>query len=887
MKRRFSLFPWRSRSEISRDVDNELAFHLEMRTAELVRDGLDPASARARATVEFGDIEFTRAYCRGLDSRADRATRIADRVASWRQDLQYAWRSLRRAPGFAAVSLVTLALAIGANTAIFSVTRAVLIKPLPFGDPDALVMMTENWPGRPGARTPTSPPNFVDYRAQQHTFTDIAAMGRPRSATWRPDVGDPVDVKSLPVTASFFSVLQVQPILGHTFVSGDDTPGNDLKTVISYRFWRSSLGGDPQAAGRRITLNGRQYEVIGVMPAGFTFGYDEEMWLPLDLSDELARAETTRKQHWIHPVGRLKPGVSIDAALADLQTISHRLALQYPQADSARLALLQPLRDVMAGELSKALLLLFGGAGLVLLIACANLANLTLARTSGRRREMAVRAALGAGRGRLVRQLLLESLLLAGVGGAIGVGVGAIATRVLLALNPSAVPSMFTIGIDARVLLFSAALSIGTGILFGLVPAFDAARADLNASLRDGGRSASGGRAGTRARRSLVIAQIGLAVVLLVGAGLLLRSFAELTRVRLGFDPSHVLTAQFRATGDRYDSTAAVNRLFDGMIDGVRRSPGIIAVGGATYLPTQGRVGTALRIDGAPTNEGSLPDLGYVAIRGDYFKAMGIRLKAGREYSVADAEGAPKVAIINETAARRFFPRGDAIGRRIRIGPNPNGTPMEIIGIVGDLRDERIDVATEPMLYANHRQEAWDVSLTIVARTAGDPVGAIGAFRRSARAADPSLALREIKSLESVVGSSLASRRFALGLIWCFAAVALALAAIGIYGVLAYMVSSRTRELGIRLALGATAGSVLTLVVRQGVVWALIGLALGIAGAAAAAQLLAGSLYNVTPLDTLTYVAVATSLLVVVIVACMIPGARATRVDPIASMRAE
>ena len=887
MKARRSFFPWRSRNEIARDVDNELAFHLEMRVAELVRNGLDIATARARAIEEFGDIEFTRAYCRDVDARADREIRAAERFASWRQDLQYAWRTLRRAPGFAAVSLVTLALAIGANTAIFSVTRAVLIKPLPYGDPGALVVMSESWPGRPGERTPTSPPNFTDYRAQQHTFTDMAAMSWPHAATWHPDNADPVNVTSLPVTATFFSVLQVPAMLGHTFATGDDTPGNDLKAVVSYRFWHNSLGGDPAAAGRQITLNGRRYEVIGVMPRGFTFGYDEDLWLPLDLTGELARAETTRKQHWIHPVGRLKPGVSIDAAVADLQTVSHRLARQYPQADSARVALLQPLRDVAAGSLKQALLLLLGGAGMVLLIACANLANLTLSRTSGRRREMAVRAALGAGRARLVRQLLLESLLLALIGGAIGVGLAAVATRVLLAINPGTLPSMFTAGIDGRVLLFSLALSIGTGVLFGLLPAIDASRADLNSSLRDGGRNASGGRAGARTRRTLVVAQVGLAVILLVGAGLLLRSFAELTRVRLGFNPAHVLTARLRATGDVYDSAAAVNRLFDGVIDGVRGTPGVVAVGGATYLPTQGRVGTALRIEGETGDEANLPDLGYVAVRGDYFKAMGISLKAGRDYAVSDGDGAPKVAILNETAARQFFPRGDAIGRRIRIGPNPNGTPMEIIGIVGDLRDERLEEPAKPMLYANHRQEAWDISVSLVIRTTGDPESAVPVLRRSLRAADPALALRDVRSMEDVIGSSLASRRFALGLIWCFAGVALLLAAVGVYGVLAYVVTSRTREFGVRLALGATSGSVLRLVMRQGMEWGALGLLIGLAGAIAGARILAGSLYNVGTFDVTTYLMVAGALLVVVIVACIVPGARATRVDPISSMRAE
>jgi putative ABC transport system permease protein len=435
--------------------------------------------------------------------------------------------------------------------------------------------------------------------------------------------------------------------------------------------------------------------------------------------------------------------------------------------------------------------------------------------------------------------------------------------------------------------VFSLALAIGTGIAFGIVPALDAARSDLNASLREGGRGASGGRGGMRTRRTLVVTQISLAVMLLIGAGLLLRSFAELTRVRLGFDPSHVLTAQLRAAGDVYDSAAAVNRLFDGVLDGIRGTPGILTVGGATLLPTQGRVGTSARVEGEPVDEANLPDLGYVAVRGDYFQAMKIPLKAGRNYTVSDAVGAPKVAILNETGARLLFPHGDAIGHRIRIGPNPNSEPMQIIGIVGDVRDERLDIPTGAMLYANHRQEAWDQTLNIVVRTSGAPETAITALRRSLRAADPSLALRDIQTMEQVVGSSLASRRFALGLIWCFAAIALLLAAVGIHGVLAYTVTSRTREFGVRLALGATTGSVLRLVLRQGITWSLAGLAVGIAGAIAGGRLLAGSLYRVSVIDGATYGAVAAGLLLIVVAACLIPGARATRVDPAASMRAE
>jgi predicted permease len=884
---RFPLLPWRSRSAIARDLDVELSFHIEMRVNELTAQGVSADEAQRRAREEFGDIDFTRAYCRELDERTDRAVRMADRLADWRQDAQYALRTLRRSPGFAVVSLLTLALAIGANTAIFSVARAVLLKPLPYGNPSSLMAVYESWPGNPGAHTPLSPPNFVDYQAQQRAFTDIAAIASTGPLTWQSENADPATLSAVAVAPNFFAVMQVAPLHGRTFAPDADKPGHDPEVVVSYAFWQRALGGDVASIGRRLTLNGRPTTVIGVMPRGFTYGTAEDLWTPLDMNDDLARPAVTRKQHWVHAVARLKPGITADAARADLQVVARRLAAQYPDANAGRIAVLIPLHDVMAGDLPKALLLLQAAAAMVLLIACANLANLTLSRTMGRRREMALRAALGAGRGRLIRQLLTESVLLSVVGGTLGVALAVVATRTLLALNPDTLPTMFTGGIDARVLLFSVALSLVTGVLFGLVPALDAARADLHDALKEGGRGTSGGRAGERVRHALVVAQVALAVMLLVGAGLLIRSFGELTRVRIGFDPTRVLTAQLRASGERYDSSAIVNRFYDGVLGEIARSPGIVAVGAASNVPTRGRVNTSLRIEGEPVDEKNLPDLGYVGTRGDYFKAMRIPLLAGREYDATDVPGGPKTVIINETAAKRFFPKGDAVGRRIRIGPNPDATWMTIIGVVGDVRDEGLDIPSKPTMFANHRQEAWERSLAVVIRTTGDPLTAVPVLRRALKTADPTLAVRDIRTLEDVVGSSLASRRFALGLASCFAGLALLLAAVGIYGVLAYMVTTRAREFGVRLALGATARSVLMLVVRQGLGWSLFGLALGIGGALAGARILTGMLYGVTPLDVSTYASVMIGLLVVVGVACVVPAARATRVDPLTSMRAE
>jgi len=884
---RFFQLPWRSRSRIARDVDAELAFHLEMRVSELTAKGVDAEEAAQRAREEFGDLERTRTYCRDLDTRADSETRLADRVAEWRQDVRYALRTMGRSPGFAIVSLLTLALAIGANTAVFSVARAVLVAPLPFGEPGSLVALYENQKQNPTERYPFAPANFVDYRAQQHTLTDIAAYRPLGSITWLPDHGDAEIIGGLIATPNLFSVLQTRALYGRTFTSDDERPDAAPVVIVSYHFWQRALGGDLHVLGQSLMLNGHANQLIGVMPPGFTLGFSEDVWMPYDVNDDMQDAVRARKQHYLKAVARLRPGVTIDAARADLATIANRLESQYPEANKARSAAVLPLRESMAGDVRTSILLLQAAAGLVLLIACANLANLTLSRTIGRRRELALRAAIGAGRARLTRQLLTESLLLALAGGAIGVGLAMLLTPTLLALNPDTLPSMFAVRIDKSVLLFSLAMSVLTGLLFGFIPALDAGRANLHGALKEGGRGSTGGSRGERVRRTLVVAQVSLAVVLLIGAGLLTRSFDQLTRVNMGFDPAHVLTAQLRASGARYDSSDAVNQFYDAVLTDLAHTPGVLAAGATNVIPTQGRMGTALRIEGEPVDETNLPDFGYVSVRGGYFEALHVPILSGREYDASDKPDGEKHVIINNAAARRFFPKGDAVGRRIQIGPNPSATWMTIIGIAGDIRDEGLAVPAKPMMYANHAQEAWERSLSVVIRTSGDPLSAATALRNAVKATDPTLAVRDIRSLDDVVGSSLAARRFSLGLAFSFAVVALILAAVGVYGVLAFSVTSRAKEFGLRLALGATARAVLLLVVREGLTWATLGLVVGVAGAVAAARMLAGMLFGVSPLDASTYVAVALGLLVVVLAACLVPAVRATRVDPLTSMQAE
>ena len=885
--RRFLKLPWRSRSTIARDVDSELAFHFDMRVAELRAQGIDERSARDQATGEFGDVAFTREYCRRQDEHTESDERRAMRLSEWRQDIGYAIRTLRRSPAFAAVSLLTLAIAIGANTAVFTVTRAVLLQPLPYADADRVYRITSTWPGRPDEQVPLSPADFADLRKAQTSFTDLGAIVPSGPVIWRPASGDPTSLNALLVGANTFGILGTPAFRGRAFAPGDDVPGNNQKVVLSFDAWQRDFAGDAGIVGRSIQLSGATYEVLGVMPRGFLIGQSEDVWLPYDEVGTLADVVRARKQHYVHAVARLKTSVAPARALADLRTIAAGLARQYPEADSGRSAKMQPVRELISGDLRPALLLLQGAAGLVLLIACANLANLALSRTIGRRRELATRAALGAGRGRLVRQLVSESMVLAIVGGALGIGLATVGTRLLLSLNPATLPAMFEVRVDGAVLAFSVAAAAVTGVVFGLLPALAASSGNLQASLKDGARGVSGGRASNSVRRTLVVTQVALAVLLLTGTGLLLRSFSALTRVTLGYDPTGVVTAGMRTAGEQYGDPARVNAFYDAVIGELVQSSGVTAVGAVSDLPTRGGSGTSLRIEGQQNDEARLPDLTYLAVRGAYFDALRIPIVAGRAYDATDRPDAPETAIINETAAKRYFPNGDAIGRRISIGPDPNGTRMTIIGIAGDIHSEGLASPVTPTIYANHRHEAWMRSMSLVMRTSLNTTDAGALIRRATRRQDPTLAVREVRTLEDIVGASLASRRLALGLTMSFGFIALMLAAVGIYGVLAYTVANRTRELGVRVALGASPQRVVSLIVGQGVMTSLVGIGVGLLGAIAGTRVLNSMLFGVTALDVATYVSVVVLLLTVAVIACIVPAVRAARVDPLTSIRTD
>jgi predicted permease len=884
--KRLFRFPWRSRDAIAADVDAELAFHLDERVADLVRQGAAPEEARRQAQDEFGDIEYTRKYCRDMDTTTERELRMADRLAAWSQDLRYAWRTLWRSPGFTVVALLTLALAIGANTAIFSVARAVLLRPLAYGQPERLVGVFTYPLERPTSRYDLSAPDLVDYRASQRSFTDIAVYSWQTPTTWRPVQGDPEIVRARAVSPNMFPLLQVPALLGRGLADGDELPSAPKTVVISWGFWQRVFGGDPGVLEKNLVLSDQPYRIVGVMPRGFSVRDQEDMWLPLDISDDLANPSVTRKQHVYGALARLKDGVTIEAARGDVMAIAKRLQQEYPASNGNTLAVVDPLQEARTGRLREPILLLLAAASAVLLIACANLANLTLSRTVNRQTEIAVRAALGAGRGRIARQLLTESLVLAIGGGALGLLLAVVGVRGLLALNPEALPRTIEVGMDLQALLFSALLSLATGVLFGLLPALSAGRADLQSSLKSQSRGGTL-RGSDRARRGLVVAQVALAVILLVGAGLLTRSFRDLNRLELGFIPEKLLTAQLRVDGARYDSAPAVNRFFDDVIERLQQTPGIEMVGASMAAPMQGLMNSGVVVEGIEADGNKIQDIGYNLVRGDYFKTLGLPIVAGRGFDASDIVPGAHTGMVNQAAVKAYFGGTDPVGRRIRIGPNPQAPWITVIGVVGDMRDESLDTPARPRFYDVGARNTWWRSFTVMVRTRGDASTAMPAIREAVRAADPTLAVRNIATQEEIIGDSLAARRFSLGLAAAFAALALVLAAVGIYGVLAYSVSARTREFGVRLALGASPRSVLRMVLSEGLSWSLLGLAIGVAAALAGGKVISGMLYGVTATDTTTYVSVAIGLVIVVVLACLVPAFRATRVDPLASMRAE
>jgi putative ABC transport system permease protein len=797
-------------------------------------------------------------------------------------DLRYALRQLIKAPGFTAVAILTLALGIGACTAIFSVVNVVLLRPLNYPEPDRIVSIREtNLPQFPVFSV--SPPNYLDWEKQTKSYEYLAAYtGADLNLTGD---GEPQQLSGLKATAHYFDVYGVKPILGRMWLPEEDAQGKDHVVVLSYHFWQRVFGGAADVVGRSIQLNGEPYTVVGIAQVGFGLASKVEAWTPLAFKPE-ETANSARGDHYINVVGRLRPGVTVAQARAELELLATQLAKQYPDSNKGWGIFLMLSQDYIVRDVKPVLYTLLGAVGCVLLIACANLANLLLARASARSREISIRAALGASRGRLVRQLLTESVVLAVGGGVAGVILARWGLDALLALAPSSLPRISEIHLDSGVLIFSLALSIITGLVFGIAPAWLAARADVNEALKQGTRGSTEGGARGRLRSALVVLEVTFALVLLGGAGLLARSFMQLAHVDPGFTPENATLLQLSLPQKKYAMPEQQTAFADALLERVKVLPGVQWAGITHSMPLLGGYVLTFSIEGRPPIAPSdQPSASYYAVTPDYFRAMGIRLIRGRTFTPRDDAKAPRVAIINEAFARQFFPNEDPIGKRIDIDLGPDAW-REIVGIVGDIKQNGPDQATSAQSYEPFAQKPFN-SIDLIIRTKGAPAALLGALRPAVYAVDKDQPIGVIRPLEEIMADSIARQRFAMTLLSVFSLVALVIAAVGIYGVMAYNVVQRTGEFGIRMALGAQQGDVLRLVLAQGGKLIGIGLVVGLAATLAASRAMGSMLFNTSAQDPLTLSMITLLLGAVALIACLLPANRATKVNPIEALRAE
>ena len=808
------------------------------------------------------------------------------------RDVRYGARSLWRQRSFTVIAVVTLAVGIGANAAIFSVVNAVLLRPLPWSEPDRAVMIWSRWTAFD--KTWVAEGEVLDYRRRARTLQAVAAWGDGQ-VNLTGD-GEPERVSSGSVSANLFTVLGVAPALGRTFTEQEDVPNGPDLVVVGHGLWTRRYAQDPGLVGRSIRINGRPFQVVGVMPRGFVLPTDFEnpqpsqLWTPLQIDP----SSTDHGSHGLYAAARLNPGVTVGQAADELHGIARTMTSEglYPpqmQFDTVVLS----LADEVLGGVRRSIWLLLGAVAFLLLIACANVANLLLARAEGRQREIAVRAALGAGAGRVFRQLLTESLVLTIVAGALGIAAAAGGLRLLASWNPADIPRLGDVALDQRVLGFTALVSLLTTLVFGIAPALRATRLDLTDSLKDGNQSTSSGGGRQRFRSALVVVEMALAVVLLAGAGLMLRSLWALQSVPLGIDPSGVLTMRLSLPAASYEKPEQVVQFYEGLLESVRSVPGVRVAGAVRSLPLGSTIGDfGLMVDGFVPTAGTNPKGDWQIATDGYLEAMGERIVRGRTITPADTADTQLIALVNEELARRYWPGRDPIGGRMRIGGDPKRPWVTVVGIVADVRHNGITETVKEKFYVPHRQ--WHKSLgnairsmTLVVKSHGDPLALAGPLRARIRALDPNLPVADVRTMGEVVAATLSTPRFTGVLLGTFALLALLLSAVGIYGVLSYVVSRRWREIGIRVAIGARRSQVMGLVLKDAVTLTLAGVGIGLAAAAWASQLLQGLLHDVRPLDPATFAAVAVALSLVGIVASFVPAWRASRVDPIVVLRGE
>ena len=846
------LFPVRRR-QFDRDLEEEMRFHLDMQAREI-----GPGAARKK----FGNVTRVQE-----DSREAWGWTAA---ATWLDDIRHALRVLRKNPGFAAVAVLTLALGIGAATAVFSVVNGVLLAPLPYRQPDRLMMIWENWERRGEDRVVVSYNNFRDWKAQSRSFEHMAAFVGDSAFMMAGD--ERVEIPGARVSATFFPALGVQPSFGRTFLPDEDRTSASNVTVLSYGLWQR-LGGGRNLAGKTIRLDHDVFTVVGIMPRGFNFPWDSELWFPFAADDP----RNAGGGHYLRVLGRLWPGVSERQAQEEMRTIAARLKQAHPKENKGIGANVVPLLEQTVGEVRRALLILMGAVACVLLIACANVANLLLVRATGRQREIALRFALGASRWRVIRGLLTESVLLSLAGAACGVGAAHGLVRAFVSIDPIHLPRIHEIALDGRVLLCALMAAIATGFAFGLAPALQNLKLDLGKRLKGGPGVVAGGSR-NRGRSVLAVMQIALSVVLLVGASLLLRSFILRVSVPLGFQPEGVLAAEL---------PWSVHQRVDELLERLRALPGVLAAGAATAFP-QDAAGTScdacLEIEGRPKREGKQYDTGYMVATPEFFRAAGMMLRRGRFFSRADGAEAPKVIIVNEALVRRDFPEQDPIGRHIRWSSSPWAT---VIGVVGNVKGFGVAGDPMPAVYFPNRQGNWGNGVQILMRTSVPPLSLARAVRSEIHSWNRRLIMGKFNTLDNLLASSVAVPRFYLLLVGGFAILALAVSAVGVYGTINYSVARRTHEIGIRMALGAGRGDLLAMILGQGLALTCTGVALGVAAALLSGRVMESLLFGIRPGDGVAYASASGLLVVIVLLASFIPARRATKVDPLQALRCE
>ena len=860
------------RGQVEAELNEELRYHLERQIEVNTAAGMSVEEARYAALRAMHGLDQRKEECRDM-----RRVRLIEDL--WR-DFRFSLRSLLKRPGFTAIALLALALGIGANTAIFSLVNAVILQPLPYRDPDRLISVygTRNR----STQGSVGPTDFLDYRSQNKTFEQFAASGSMMLPMNLTGSGEPERLNASVITGNYFDTFGVRPALGRGFSLENEKTGQDHVTVLSHAFWQTRFGGDPNIVNKTINLDGKAYEVLGVMPAEVVLPQPAQLWVPInfDADPEMKM----RNARFLRGIGRLKEGVTLDQAQTDTDLIAAQLEQQYPDSNTGWSLRLIPLREILVGGSRTMLFILFGAVGFVLLIACANVANLLLVRAAARQKEIAMRTALGASRLRIIRQMITESLLLAIFGGALGALLAVAGVKLLVSLGEDNIPRTANVKIDATVLAFTLLISLATGLLFGLAPAIRTMKENLVDALKDGIRGGSEATVKNRTRSLLVVFESAIAVMLLIAAGLLIRSLVALQNVDPGFDPNNVLTLRVDLPRQKYNTPEKASNFFEQLETRVAGLPGVEAVGLITDLPLSGEArDMPYRVEGRPATS----DIAFVDFRRvnkNYFSAMRIPLRRGRNFTEQEVRQSDKAIVVSQAFVDSVFPNEEALGKRLIIWSGIRNEPYEIIGIVGDTRYQSLQGEPSATMYVPTRELLF---VNLVIRTQGDPLSLVGGVRKEVNALDPDQPIAAIRPMTEWVAMSAAGARYRTTLLGLFALLAMILAATGIYGVMSYSVAQRTQEIGVRMALGARPLDVLKLVVRQGMMLVLIGVVVGLAGALALTRVMSSLLFGVTERDPITFVAVAALLIVVAFISCFVPAHRATRVDPLIALRCE